>query len=110
MMVGQAIGCLCKICFLAERKPFPYEKWLIRGVKTTELGSRLFPLIEKAALNIGDFLQPPEGKDYPDLKPAKALLECQREIRRGLKELGWDPDWVDNMVRRSMGVSQEGSP
>ena len=110
MMVGQAIGCLCKICFLAEGKPFPYEKWLIRGIKITELGKRLSPLIEKAALNINDFLQPPEDKDYPDLEPVKALLECQKEIRRGLKELGWDPDWVDCMVRRSMGVAQEGPP
>jgi|GEM_PF-821729 len=96
VVAGQVIEYLCKICCLAERKPFPYTKWLVEVAKKTYLGAKVYPFMEKAVLGIEEFVNPPAGKHFRELIPLKELRATEEIVQTGLKELGWHCDWVDN--------------
>ena len=94
--VGNIIEHLCKICCVADRRPFPYNKWLVEAAKGTQLGRRVYPSIQRAVHGIGDFLNPPTDRHWRDWIPVKELRETLPIVQTGLKELGWDCDWIDD--------------
>lgn len=96
LMTGMAIEHLCKICCLAERKPFPYSKWLVTVSRDTVLGKKIAPLISEAVFGIDEFLHPPQGKHFRELTPLKKLRDTKDVVRGTLKELGWTCSWLDN--------------
>jgi len=49
LIAGKTIEHLCKVCCLAECKPFPYTKWLVSVARQTSIGNRLFPYIRRMA-------------------------------------------------------------
>lgn len=96
VIVGQVIECLCKICCLAEKKPFPYAKWLVEVARRTYLGIRVYPFINKAVFGVEEFVNPPKGKHFRELVPLKELRATEKIVQSGLKDLGWHCDWIDN--------------
>lgn len=96
VVTGQVIECLCKICCLAERKPFPYVKWSFEVAKKTHLGTKLYPFINRAVSGIDEFLNPPKEKHFRELVPLKELRATMDIVQSGLKDLGWRCDWIDN--------------
>ena len=53
--------CLQRMCCLAERRPFPYPKWLARAARVTDLGRELCPRIDCAIGSVGDACAPGAG-------------------------------------------------
>lgn len=96
VVAGQVIEYLCKICCLAERKPFPHTKWLVKAAEKTHLGVKLYPFMEKAALGIEEFVSPPAGKHFRELIPLEKLRATKEIVQNGLKDLGWRCDWIDD--------------
>jgi hypothetical protein len=96
MAAGKTIEHLCKICCFAERKPFPYTKWLIPVARETTLGKRIVPLMSEAVFGIEEFLHPPPGKDFRTLTPLKRLRDTKDTVRDTLKQLGWKCSWLDS--------------
>jgi len=96
MVAGQIIQYLAKISCLADRKPFPYAKWLVKEAQKTYLGQKLYPFMEKAVLGIEEFVHPPAGKHFRELVPLKELRATKKIVQSGLKALGWNCDWIDN--------------
>ncbi len=92
--VGNVIESLCKICCVVERQPFPYDKWLFEAAKQTQLGTLVHPSIQRAIAGIGDFIKQPTERHWRDWVPLKELRATLPIVQRGLKELGWDCDWV----------------
>ena len=95
LIAGMAIEHLCKVCCLAERKPFPYAKWLIPVSRRTVLGRKVAPLVSEAIFGIDELLHPPEGKHYRELVPLKNLRQTRDIVRKTLKRLGWRGRWVN---------------
>jgi hypothetical protein len=108
MVIGQIIECLCKVCFLAEHKPYPYNKWLVRGARDTKLGADLFPLIERVAKGTREFFDLQENET--EFESVEVLLSANNVVKKGLVDLGWDPSWVNDMVRLSMAEAQKPQP
>jgi hypothetical protein len=96
VVTGLVIECLCKICCLAERMPFPYSKWLTEVAKETQLGSMIFPNIDRAIKGIEEFTNPHAGKHYRELIPLKELRDTLEIVKFGLHEMGWKSSWIDN--------------
>ena len=94
--VGNVIEYLCKICCVADRRPFPYEKWVVEAAKRTRLGATVYPSIQRAIEGIGDFLDPPTDCNWRDWTPVKELRGTLPIVQSGLKELGWNGDWIDD--------------
>ena len=94
--VGNVIEYLCKICCVAERNPYPYEKWLVEAAKQTRLGAMIYPSIQRAVAGIGDFLDRPTDRNWRDWVPVKELRATLPIVQNGLKELDWVCDWVDD--------------
>lgn len=97
--VGNVIEYLCKICCIADRQPFSYDKWLVEAAKRTQLGAIVYPSIQRAVHGIGDFLNPPADRHWRDWVPVKELRATLPIVQSELKELGWRCDWVDNPER-----------
>ena len=81
---------------MADKKPYPYVKWLVKVAKKTYLGNEVCPFIKKAALGIEEFLNPPTGKYFHELIPLRELRATREIVQSGLKDLGWHRDWIDN--------------
>ena len=96
---GSVIESLCKMCCVADRKPFPYSKWLVEAAKQTRLGATVYPSIQRAVDGIGEFLNPPADRHWRDWAPVKELRGTLPLVQNGLKELGWGSDWIDNPER-----------
>lgn len=96
LMAGKTMEHLCKMCCLAEHRPFPYTKWLIPVARNTALGKRVVPFISEAVLGIDEFLHPPKGKHFRELVPLKKLRDTKDIAIETLRELGWKCSWVDN--------------
>ena len=94
--VGNVIEYLCKICCVAEKQPFPYEKWVVEAAKRTQLGEMVYPSIQRAVAGINDFLNPATNCNWRDWAPVKELRGTLPIVQNGLKELGWRCDWVDD--------------
>ena len=94
--VGNVIEYLCKMCCVADKQPFPYEKWVVEAAKQTQLGGMVYPSIQRAVGGIGDFLDPPADHNWRDWTPVKELRGTLPIVQSGLKELGWDGDWIDD--------------
>ena len=94
--VGNVIEYLCKICCVADRRPFPYEKWVVEAAKQTQLGVMVYPSIQRAVDGIGDFLDPPADRNWRDWTPVKELRGTLPIVQSRLKELGWGGDWIDD--------------
>ena len=45
---GKLVECLCKICCIGHRRPFPYTKWLVRAARETDLGANVLPWVERS--------------------------------------------------------------
>lgn len=96
LVAAKTIEHLCKICCLAERKPFPYTKWLIPVARETILGRKVALSIARAVFGIEEFLHPPSGKHFQELTPLRELRSTKDVVREALKELGWTSSWIDN--------------
>jgi hypothetical protein len=96
LMVGMVMEHLCKLCCLADAKPFPYAKWLMRVAQDTTLGRRVHPFMSRAIFGIDEFLHPPQGKHYKELVPLKELRDTKDVVLATLKELGWSCSWLVN--------------
>ena len=94
--VGNIIEYLCKICCVAEKQPFPYNKWVVEAAKQTRLGAMVYPSIQRAVGGIGDFLDLPSDRNWRDWVPVKELRGTLPIVQNGLKELGWVGDWIDD--------------
>ena len=94
--VGNVIEYLCKMCCVADRQPFPYDKWVVEAAKQTQLGAMVYPSIQRAIDGIGDFLDPPADRNWRDWTPVKELRGTLPIVQNGLKELGWVGDWIDD--------------
>ncbi|MDE0635551.1 MAG: nucleotidyltransferase domain-containing protein [Candidatus Poribacteria bacterium] len=94
--VGNVIEYLCKMCCVAERHPYPYEKWLVEVAKQTRLGAMVYPMIQRAVSGLGVFLEPPSYSNWRDWAPVKELRGTLPIVQRGLKEIGWTCDWIDD--------------
>ncbi len=96
VVVGNVIEYLCKICCVADRQPFPYDKWLVEAAKQTQVGALVYPSIQRAANGIGELLNPPTDRNWRDWTPVKELQATLQIVQNGLKELGWIEDWIDD--------------
>ena len=96
LIVGMVMEHLCKLCCLAEGKPFPYAKWLVTVAHDTTLGRRVHPFMSRAIFGIDEFLHPPQGKHYKELVPLKELRDTKGVVLATLKELGWSCSWLVN--------------
>ena len=94
--VGNVIEYLCKMCCVADRQPFPYDKWLVEAAKQTQLGAMVYPSIQRAVGGIRELLDPPADRHWRDWVPVKELRATLPIVQSGLKELGWICDWIDN--------------
>lgn len=104
VVAGLIIECLCKLCCLAESKPFPYTKWLTEVAKETRMGLHVFPHIQRAILGIDEFNHPPAGRHYRQLVPLKELRETCEIVQCELKELGWRCSWIDDKDEAVAGI------
>jgi hypothetical protein len=93
---GNVIECLCKICCVADKQPFPYSKWLVEAAKRTQLGAMVYPLIQRAVEGIREFLNPPTDRHWRDWMTVKELRATLPIVQSRLKELGWGCDWIDS--------------
>jgi hypothetical protein len=95
-LVGQAIDAICKICCVAQCRPWPYHKWLTDVARTTSLGQALMPYADRC---VDAFLHAPRSvhgqpwADWPVRKELNGILEA---LPAELKKLGWLGDWVDD--------------
>ena len=89
--VGNIIEYLCKICCVAEKQPFPYEKWVVEAAKQTRLGTMVYPSIQRAVSGIGDFLDLPSDRKLARLgageRITRNVTDCSKRIKR--TGLGW---------------------
>lgn len=96
LIAGKVVEYLCKISCLAERKPFPYTKWLIKAAQETALGNKVCPYVKRAVSGMAELLHPPKEKNFRELIPLRELRATKDIIREGLKQLGWQCSWIDN--------------
>lgn len=95
-VAGELIACLCRLCCVAEAKPFPYDKWLTDAARQTQLGVMVYPSIQRAVGGIGEMVNPPPDRGWREWTPVKELRGTRPIVQSGLKELGWRGDWIDS--------------
>lgn len=95
-MAGQAIDSLCRICCVAEQRPWPYSKWLTEVARSTQAGQVLCPFLDRMAQAL---IQTPQSRlDLPSSQwpPRQRLNDALAALPATLHQLGWQGDWVDD--------------
>ncbi len=95
-MAGQAIDSLCRVCCVAEQKPWPYTKWLTEVARSTQAGQVLCPFLDRMTQAL---IQTPRScLDLPSShwSPRQHLNEALAALPATLHQLGWHGDWVDD--------------
>ena len=92
---GRIMETLSRICCVADRRPYPYLKWLDAVARTTRLGPTVFPYIDRAMASLDELLHPPSDTHYEQWTPVKELMGALQPLQEGLKANGWDREWVD---------------
>ena len=95
LVVGHVIESMCKLCCLAEGKPYPYPKWVVQAAHRTELGRTLSPRVRAAVAGMAELLDPPPGTPYDELAPIRELRATREPMASGLRAQGWTNDWID---------------
>ena len=65
---------------------------VVEAAKQTQLGTMVYPLIQRTIDGIGDFLNAPADRNWRDWIPVKELQGTLPIVQSGLKELGWRLD------------------
>ncbi len=95
LVIGHVIESLCKLCCLAEGKPYPYPKWVVEAARRTDLGNSIYPMVRTAVGAMAELIEPPSGTPYEELQPIRALRATREPVASGLRRLGWTNDWID---------------
>ena len=95
MIAAECIESLCKVCCLADGRPFPYLKWLRRAAEKTTLGPLVCPAMDRAVRGVHELVAPPVGREFRELIPVKELRALKDDLKEGLRKLGWSGAWVD---------------
>lgn len=95
LVIGHVIESLCKLCCLAEGKPYPYPKWVVEAARRTELGEIIYPMVQAAVGGMGELIDPPSGTPYEQLRPIRELRATREPVASGLRRLGWTGGWID---------------
>jgi len=69
LMAAKVIDHLCRLSCLAEKRPFPYAKWLPKVARDTAIGRAVWDHVSRAVLGIHEFLELPSGKHFRELVP-----------------------------------------
>ncbi len=99
--------CLQRMCCLAERRPFPYPKWLARAARVTDLGRELCPRIDCAIGSVGDACAPGAVANHVDWAPVQELRACVDLTPSLLRDLGWEGAWLDDQST-AIGAAMHG--
>jgi predicted nucleotidyltransferase len=97
--VGDAIDAVCRICCLAERKPYPYAKWRVRVARETTLGQHVFPAIDCAVEAIDELRTRPSHREYKTWTPIAELRGLRDTLVEHLRAVGWQGKWLDDLER-----------
>jgi hypothetical protein len=103
-----AIETMCRICCLAERRPYPYAKWLVEAARDTSIGAQVCPYVDRAVAAIAELAHPPDDRRFRQWTPIRELRATREVVRDGLVELGWHQDWViepEQALAEAMGRS-----
>jgi hypothetical protein len=95
LVIGHVIESVCKLCCLAEGKPYPYPKWVVEAARRTEMGRTVGPMVRAAVGGMAELLDPPRGTPYDDLVPIRELRATREPVASGLRAQGWTNDWID---------------
>jgi hypothetical protein len=95
LVIGHVIESVCKLCCLAEGKPYPYPKWVVEAARRTEMGRTVGPMVRAAVGGMAELLDPPRGTPYDDLVPIRELRATREPVASGLRAQGWTNDWLD---------------
>lgn len=96
LVFGRLLESLCKLCFVADRHPFPYTKWLARAARETRVGARVWPHVESALAALESSPLLPEGVRAPDWPPRRELMGGFRAALDALPALGWGATWIED--------------
>ena len=94
---GRAIDAAARTCLLAERRPYPYGKWLIRAARETQLGRTVVPVLDEIASSLCELVEPPAGVGFREWRPIARVRELRSTIPKGLQELGWSDSWARDL-------------
>jgi len=97
--VGDAIDAVCRICCLAERKPYPYAKWRVRVARETMLGQHVFPAIDRAIEGIDELRTRPPHRGFKTWTPVAELRGLRDILVEHLTAVGWQGKWLDDPER-----------
>lgn len=95
LVIGHVIESVCKLCCLAEGKPFPYPKWVVEAARRTTLGRTVYPMVREAVNGIHELVDPPRDTAYEQLLPIRALRATREFVAAGLRDLGWTDEWIE---------------
>lgn len=95
LVIGHVIESLCKLCCLAEDKPYPYPKWVMEAAKRTELGRTVCPMVRSAVAGMAELVHPLNAAPYDERTPIRELRATRAPVAAGLRALGWTNDWID---------------
>jgi len=94
-VAAEIAQCMWRMCCLAERRPYPYPKWLACAASETRMGAALCPLIDRAMTHIGEIVARPDVTSHREWTPVSELEACIKRAPSILSDLGWDGAWVD---------------
>lgn len=95
LVIGHVIESLCKLCCLAEGKPYPYPKWAVEAARRTQLGGTIYPMVQAAVAGMAELLAPPKDTPYEQLTPIRELRATREPVASGLQALGWANTWIE---------------
>jgi hypothetical protein len=95
-VAAEIAQCLWKMCCLAERRPFPYSKWLARAATEMRMGRSLCPRIDRAMTHVGEVVARPDVTTHREWTPVRELEACIELAPSILRDLGWDEEWLDS--------------
>lgn len=94
---GAAIAAASRICLLADRKPYPYEKWIVEAARDTRLGDVVVPILEEVVATIGELVSPPPGVDFREWTPIAKIRALRSVFSDRLPGLGWQEPWASDL-------------
>lgn len=93
--ISELVRLLCQICYLIDKKPYPFDKWIFPYIETTTFGKENKQLIIDYVMTTGSLTEIVPGLELNEYSQYQKGVELIEKVVIKIKEVYGDYPWID---------------
>lgn len=93
--ISELVRLLCQICYLIDKKPYPFDKWIFPYIETTTFGKENKQLITDYVMTTGSLTEIVPGLELNEYSQYQKGVELIEKLVIKIKEVYGDYPWID---------------